>query len=96
MADRGCGPDGPDSTYYHVSVEGWTLGYGTAWDEIQASYPRTAPKNLGSSGYMGYTGQYLAAEIVDVALQVVWHWSITAATIFPGIILADSSIQSVQ
>ena len=69
IGDRGCGPDGPDRTYYHVSVEGWTLGYAAAWGEIQASYPRTAPKNLGSSGYMGHTGQYLASEIIDVAVQ---------------------------
>lgn len=68
VADRGCG-DGPTRTYYHLSVEGWTWSYGGLWTQIQENYPATAPKILGSSGYMGVAGQFVASDVVDAAIQ---------------------------
>jgi len=68
VADRGCG-DGPTRTYYHLSVEGWTWNYGGLWTQIQENYPATAPRILGSSGYMGVAGQFVASDVVDAAIQ---------------------------
>ena len=65
LDDPGCGVNGPQETRFHVSVEGWTLGYALTWEKIQSDYPSTAPINLGNMGYDGISGQYVSANLVD-------------------------------
>ena len=65
LDDPGCGVNGPQETRFHVSVEGWTLGYALTWEKIQSDYPSTAPINLGNMGYDGAAGQYVSANLVD-------------------------------
>ena len=63
-ADRGCqGELSPP----HISLEGWTGSYQPAWDEIQANYPATAPKSLGSMGYYGLFGTFVPEGRLSLA-----------------------------
>ncbi|CAK9021690.1 Retrovirus-related Pol polyprotein from transposon TNT 1-94 [Includes: Protease [Durusdinium trenchii] len=56
--DRGCG-SGPTGTYYHISLEGWTLGYIEMWKELQQTFPATAPRLVGQMGYMGEVSTFI-------------------------------------
>ncbi|CAK9044742.1 unnamed protein product [Durusdinium trenchii] len=66
--DRQCG-DGPEITYNHVSLEGWTELYTTTWNDIQRDYPATAPLNLGNMGYFGKSSMYLSSEVLSNAYE---------------------------
>ncbi len=67
LENRGCGSNGPQETYYHLSLEGWTRSYHELWTYLQEHYPLTAPVNLGTVGYTGVEGQYVQKEILDSA-----------------------------
>ena len=69
QTDRGCGPDGPKQTYFHVSMEGWTTPHWPIWTKIQKDFPATAPESLGHIGYDGESGQYIASNVVHRAYQ---------------------------
>eukprot|EP00438_Fugacium_kawagutii_P036797 Skav208750 [mRNA] locus=scaffold1871:56614:59564:+ [translate_table: standard] len=66
--DRGCGPDGPNKTYWHVGLEGWTPNNMRTWAHMQR-YFSTAPLNLGSMGYSGLSGQYVLRDVIASAWE---------------------------
>jgi len=59
-ADRGCNAS---ITYVHINVEVWTSTYSGDWDQIQAQFPKMAPKTLGNMGYYGATATYIPLEV---------------------------------
>lgn len=67
--DRGCGPQAPKQTYFHVGMEGWTKPYWQTWAKIQRDFPATAPVNLGHIGYDGDGGQFVAFNVVRRAFE---------------------------
>lgn len=65
-ADRGCGRS---VTYVHINVESWREGYADEWAQVQAQYPKVAPKNLGNGGYSGTTAMYVPLAVQQKAYQ---------------------------
>ena len=65
-ADRGCGRS---VTYVHINVEAWQEGYVDEWAQVQAQYPKVAPKNLGNGGYSGTTAMYVPLAVQQKAYQ---------------------------
>lgn len=88
--DRGCGPDGPKQTYFHVGMEGWTSSNLKTWAQIQRDFPATAPVNLGTIGYEGESGHYISSEVVENAwaatgLALEFYRSYDASWYTPGL-----------
>ncbi|CAK9086628.1 unnamed protein product [Durusdinium trenchii] len=66
-SNRRCGDQ--MQTRAHISVEGWTSGYQTEWDELQRNSPSFAPRNLGNMGYQGSAGMFISATVQEKAYR---------------------------